>query len=172
MLTMIAESIVLLVLPALFVAAAACDMASFTIPNRIQIGLILAFALFAAATGMNFHLLGNHALAGGIGLLAGFSLFAFGYVGGGDAKLFAAAGLWFGMGDLLPYTLIASVLGGALTLGLLAARQVPLPQLLARQGWILRLHDQDSGIPYGIALAAGALSLLPYSEIFRLGLSG
>jgi prepilin peptidase CpaA len=37
-----------------------------------------------------------------------------------------------------------------------------------RQAWIVTLHDARSGIPYGVALAAGAFILLPSTEIFRL----
>jgi prepilin peptidase CpaA len=32
---------------------------------------------------------------------------------------------------------------------------------MARQKWILRLHESDGGIPYGIALAAAALIIYP-----------
>jgi prepilin peptidase CpaA len=46
-------------------------------------------------------------------------------------------------------------------------RQWPLPALLARQSWVLRLHDEHAGIPYGVALAAGAFLILPSTEIFR-----
>ena len=80
-----------------------------------------------------------------------------GWVGGGDAKVAAAAALWFGFGHLLNYLLYASLFGGALTLLLLQFRQWPLPYALAGQAWLLRLHAKDSGIPYGIALAIGAL---------------
>jgi prepilin peptidase CpaA len=41
------------------------------------------------------------------------------------------------------------------------SRNVPLPPLLHRQAWAVRLHDKDSGIPYGIALAAAALTVYP-----------
>jgi len=63
---------------------------------------------------------------------------------------------------------LASVFGGLLALGLLLLRQWPLPLFLARQGWIANLHDRQAGIPYGVALAAGAFILLPSTEIFRL----
>jgi prepilin peptidase CpaA len=76
--------------------------------------------------------------------------------------------LWLGFHDLAPYALVASLFGGGLTLGLLLLRQCPLPDMLARQAWIARLHDARSGIPYGVALAAGAFALLPSTEIFRL----
>jgi prepilin peptidase CpaA len=103
-----------------------------------------------------------------VGLFIGFALFALGWIGGGDAKLFAAVCLWLGFHDLAPYALLASVFGGVLTLGLVLLRQWPLPGALARQGWIVKLHDARSGIPYGVALACGAFALLPSTEIFRL----
>ena len=53
------------------------------------------------------------------------------------------------------------LLGGALTLLLLSFRTLPLPQYLAAQGWVQRLHDKKSGVPYGIALAAAALLVYP-----------
>jgi len=40
--------------------------------------------------------------------------------------------------------------------------------MLARYGWIVRLHDARSGIPYGVALAASVFFLLPSTEIFRV----
>ena len=82
-------------------------------------------------------------------------------VGGGDAKLAAAAALWLGFDHLLPYLLLASLLGGALSVGLIWFRMTPLPQWLARQAWVERLHGKDGGIPYGIALAAAALAVYP-----------
>jgi prepilin peptidase CpaA len=170
--SMFAEFLVLLLIPGLLVAAACWDVASFTIPNTIQLGLLAAFAVAALTIGMTPDLLGAHLLAGFIGLIAGFTLFALGYVGGGDAKLFACVALAFGLHDLLDYAVVASVFGGALTLSLLAARKVPLPRTLAAQGWILRLHDEHEGIPYGVALSMGALVLLPHTEFFRLATSG
>jgi prepilin peptidase CpaA len=165
---MIAEALVVVALPLLLVAAAGWDLASFTIPNFLSAGLLAAFALFAFAAGLTFTVIGWHVLAGLLGLFIGFTLFALGYIGGGDAKLFAALALWLGFADLMPYALLASVFGGVLTLGIMLLRQCPLPGALARQAWIVTLHDARSGIPYGVALAAGAFILLPSTEIFRL----
>jgi prepilin peptidase CpaA len=164
---MIAQVLVLIVLPLLLATAAGWDLASFTIPNFLSAALILLFALFALAAHLNMHAAALHLAAGALGLLIGFTLFALGYIGGGDAKLFAAIVLWLGFADFLPYALIASVFGGLLTFALLIARKMPLPAFL-RQDWILRLHAQSAGIPYGVALAAGAFALLPQTEIFRL----
>jgi prepilin peptidase CpaA len=169
---MIAQALLLFVLPALLLAAAVWDIASFTIPNFLQMSLLAAFALLMIVHPLGAGDFGMHLLAGFIGLVAGFTLFALGYIGGGDAKLFACIALWFGIDDLLAFTLIASVFGGALTLGLLAMRNWPLPAPLASQSWLLRLHDDREGIPYGAALAAGAFFILSQAEIFRAALAG
>jgi len=165
---MLAEILVIAFVPALLAAAGIWDLASFTIPNFLSLALIGLFAVFAPAAGLSLPAVGLHLLAGFTGLALGFGMFAMGWIGGGDAKLFAAMALWLGFSDLLPYALLASVFGGFLTLGLLAMRQWPLPAPLARQAWLLRLHDEHAGIPYGVALAAGAFLLLPQTEIFRL----
>jgi prepilin peptidase CpaA len=161
--------LVFAVLPALLIAAAGWDLASYTIPNFLQAALLLAFAFFAFFAGMSAGSLGLHLVAGVLGLAIGFLFFALGYVGGGDAKLFASAALWFGLRDLPDFALYASIFGGFLTLGLLSFRKIPLPALLGRQGWLMRLHDERAGIPYGAALAAGAFAILPYTDVFRMG---
>ena len=74
----------------------------------------------------------------------------------------------FGSHDAAQYGLLASVFGGVLTFCLLAMRGVPLPQFLTTMPWLLRLHDGREGVPYGVALAAAAIVLLPHAEIFRL----
>jgi prepilin peptidase CpaA len=164
---MIAELLVLFALPMLLIVAAAFDLASFTIPNFITLALWAAFLVFIPVVGLSLGLAGWHLLAGLLGLAIGFVLFAFGWIGGGDAKLFAGVALWLGLKDLMPYALISSVCGGALTIAVLLLRQHPLPAMLARHSWIVRLHDARSGIPYGVALAAAAFFLLPSTEIFR-----
>ena len=169
---MIPEFVVLVLVPAVLIAAAGWDIASFTIPNFLQAVLLAGFAIFAVFTRMPMATLGWHLAAALIGLCVGFLLFARGLVGGGDAKLFACVALWFGFPDILSYAVIASVFGGVLTLLLLVFRRLPLPQLLARQAWLSRLHDHKSGVPYGVALASGAFAVLPYTDVFRAGLAG
>ena len=169
---MIAETLAVFVLPALLAAAAGWDFASYTIPNFLSVMIVGAFAAFALATGMPAGAAGLHALAGVLALAVGFTLFALGYVGGGDAKLFGAIVLWLGFRNLLDFAFLVSILGGALALLLLSLRRWPLPAALMGQSWLVRLHDSRSGIPYGIALAAGALILLPHTDIFRLAVTG
>lgn len=160
--------LVMIVFPGLLALAAGWDLASYTIPNRISLALIVSFLAFVALAGMPLPSLGSHLAAGAVALACAFGLFAAGYIGGGDAKLFAATALWFGFTDLLSYTLVAALFGGVLALSVLAARRVPLPSALHNQAWLMRLYDGRKGIPYGVALTAGALYLLPQAEIFRL----
>lgn len=165
---MVAQALVLFVVPALLALAAGWDLASYTIPNAFSLVLIAAFVLFALLAGMSPAQAGWHGLAGAIGLGVGFALFALGHVGGGDAKLFAAIALWLGFDNLIEFALIASLFGGALALALISLRRLPLPAALAGRSWLARLHERRAGIPYGVALAAGALVVLPHTEIFRL----
>jgi prepilin peptidase CpaA len=165
---MAAELLVFFVLPALLAIAAAWDVASFTIPNVIPVMILVTFVAFIFAAGLSPADTGSHVLAGFLGLLVGFALFAAGLIGGGDAKLFATVLVWLGFHDVLEYAVIASLFGGALSLVLISLRAVPLPALLTRQPWIARLHDQKAGIPYGVALAFGAFAVLPYTEVFHV----
>ena len=169
---MFAQFLLLMLLPALLAAAAAWDLASFTIPNSLTVAIAALFLPFALVLGMPLGMLGQHLLAGLIALIIGFTMFARNFIGGGDGKLYAGIGLWLGLHDLVAYTLIATILGGLLTLALLGLRQLPLPAGLARQSWLLKLHDTRSGVPYGVALAAGVFMILPQAEILRLAAAG
>ena len=165
---MVAEVLVLGVLPLLLVVGACWDVATFKIPNAVSLALLTAFALYVLAAHMSLGVLGIHLLVGTIGLTIGFFLFALGYIGGGDAKFLASILLWIGGGpDAIDYALIAAIVGGALTIALVSLRSLPLPAMFMSYAWISRLHDSKSGVPYGLALGAGALLVLPYTEIFH-----
>jgi prepilin peptidase CpaA len=154
----------LLLFPALMAFAAASDLFTMTISNRVSLALAAGFLVLAVLGGMGLHDILSHVGAGLIVLAAAFACFAMGWVGGGDAKVAAGAALWFGFGHLLNYLVYASLFGGLLTLLLLQFRQWPLPYAVTGQAWLLKLHAKESGIPYGIALAIGALMIYPQTE--------
>src|ERR1700761_8957497 len=154
----------LLFFPALMAFAAASDLFTMTISNRVSLALAAGFLVLAFVSGMSVPDILMHLAAGATVLVVAFACFAFGWVGGGDAKVAAGAALWLGFAHLLNYLLYASLFGGALTLGLLQFRQWPLPYALAGQPWLLKLHAKETGIPYGIALAVGALMIYPETE--------
>ena len=158
----------LLLFPALMAFAAASDLFTMTISNRVSLALAAGFLVLAVASGMAVPDILMHLAAGATVLVAAFVCFAFGWIGGGDAKVAAGAALWFGFAHLLNYLVYASLFGGVLTLLLLQFRQWPLPYALAGQSWLLKLHAKESGIPYGIALAVGALMIYPETEWIKV----
>jgi prepilin peptidase CpaA len=164
---MMLEILVLGLFPAAMAFAAASDLVSMTISNRVSVALIIGFFLVAWLTGMGWADVGRHLLAGAVVLVVTFAFFSRGWIGGGDAKLAAATALWLGFSHLMEYLLIASIAGGILTLLLLQLRTLPMPQVLAKQKWIARLHNFETGIPYGIALAIAGLMVYPETAYMR-----
>jgi prepilin peptidase CpaA len=153
--------------PVLLVAAAVSDLITMTIPNRIPLLIVAAFAPAAFAAGFDLHLVGWHLLVSVLVLIVCFGMFALNWIGGGDAKLAAAIALWIGPSfSLLEWTLLFAIYGGVLTVLLLVVRRFALPPSLLRYEWIDRLHAPSSGIPYGIALSGAALTVYPATYIF------
>lgn len=159
---------IFLLFPAGMAFAAASDLITMTIPNRLILGLLAAFVVAAPILGMDLTTFGLHLAAGGAVLAIAFICFAFGWVGGGDAKLAAVAALWIGLEGAVPFVVYASIFGGVLTLGLLTFRSRLLPAFALRQAWVQRLHDPKVGVPYGIALAAAALLVYPQTAWMQL----
>ena len=157
----VTDVIRLVLFPALMAFAASSDLLTMTISNRLSLALAGGFFVLTLFTGMSLHAFGMHLAAAAVVLVTAFVFFSRGWIGGGDAKLAAATALWFGFDYLLDYLIYASLFGGALTLAIIQFRKLPLPAALARQGWIVRLHDTEGGVPYGIALAAAALAVYP-----------
>jgi len=168
---MMTDAIRLVLFPAVMAFSAFSDLFTMTISNRVSLLLIAGFAVMAALIGMSGTEVLSHIGAGFVVLAVTFTLFACGWIGGGDAKLAAATALWLGFDPLMNYLLYASLLGGVLTLMILRFRTLPLPARLAGQEWVTRLHRADTGVPYGIALAASALAVYPQTIWMRpLGL--
>ncbi len=156
----------LLMFPAAMAFAGAMDLFTMTIPNRVSLALIAGFAVAAAFAGAPPAMIFNHVAAGALFLGLGIFMFSMRWLGGGDAKLLAAAALWLGFESLFPYLTLVTILGGALAVALLSFRSVAPPVWLMGQEWALRLHDRHGGIPYGIALAGAALWIYPSTHWF------
>jgi prepilin peptidase CpaA len=155
------DTIRLLLFPALMAFAASSDLFTMTISNKVSLALAAGFLVMSLAVGMGPAEIGMHVAAAAVVLVVAFAFFTQGWVGGGDAKLAAAASLWFGFDHLLQYLLDAALLGGVLTFALINFRLLPLPPYIERFAWVARLHEKKGGIPYGIALAAAALIVYP-----------
>jgi prepilin peptidase CpaA len=165
------ELAVLTVLPGAVAFAAAMDLLTLRIPNLLSALMVLAFFPLALLAGMNAADMAGHVGTGLLMLAVGILLFIPGWFGGGDAKLMAAVGLWIGPENLLLYLIWVALAGGVLAAVFFAVRAVPLPRLLTNEPWAVRLHRRDGGIPYGLALAAGALLVYPQTAWFT-GLAG
>ena len=112
-----------------------------------------AAALAAVVAGPKLELWENLAVFAAL-LAVGTALFAKGILGGGDVKVVAAASLWFsiaGAGQMLFATVLS---GGVLALLVLAARLVKWGEAAQRR---LPFLARGAGVPYGIAIAAGAI---------------
>jgi prepilin peptidase CpaA len=140
--------------------AAATDLLTMRISNRVSLGLCLAFLVIAPIAGMSGQQMLMHLGVGAAMLGFGMVLFALRLFGGGDTKLFAAAALWVGYDQLAPFVAYVTIFGGALAILLLAYRSIPVGAF-PLPGWAARLHHRGEGMPYGVAIAAGALMIFP-----------
>lgn len=157
---------VLLLFPAAMAFAGAMDFLTMTIPNKISLALIAGFCVAAPLAGFSVHDTLMHIGAGALILAIGIAMFSMRLLGGGDAKLLAAASLWIGFPQLLPFFLCVTVFGGILALVMLLFRRVPAAVLPGHE-WAARLHKNDSGMPYGLAIAGGGMWIYPSTQIFK-----
>jgi prepilin peptidase CpaA len=157
----------LAIFPVLVVIGGLRDLTTFIIPNWISAVLALAFLPAALACGLSPAELGLHLGIGSAGFVVGVAMFALGWIGGGDAKLFAASSLWFGWPAAGVFVLATSMAGGALAVFLLAMRTdwVRAHTPLSVPPWTHRLMESGGPAPYGVAIACGALFAFPSSSI-------
>lgn len=150
-------------LPLVMIVAGCWDVLTLRIPNSLNLILIGSFFPVAVAAGLPVWMIGQH-IATFVSLLClGFVMFSFRLFGGGDAKLMASAGLWLGFPSCLDFMMFTALAGGVLAL---AARFIFLGATEVQVN-----HDRFSHlvpkskpqVPYGFALAAGAILALPSS---------
>jgi prepilin peptidase CpaA len=158
----------LLVLLAMLAVAVVTDLRERRIPNIVTIPGLLAGLVIGAF------------IEGGIpapALLGAFLAFvvtipfhALGGLGAGDVKLFTAVGAFVGPGGLLPVLLYGGLAGGVLAIANATRRGAILGLLVNTKNLILHgitggkaghpidLKESEAhSVPYGVAIAAGAL---------------
>jgi prepilin peptidase CpaA len=161
------NTVALYFFPLALAIAAFSDLLTMRISNRLVLVLTVGFFIVAMAVNLPLQQFAMHVLCALVVLVVAFGLFALRWIGGGDAKLAAATTLWLGFGTTLPYLAYTALLGGVLTLFILILRGIPLNPLLARVGWLSRLHNKRSGVPYGIAMAVAGILVYSNSAIFE-----
>ena len=152
------SSLLYFIFPALMAFAASYDCLSLRISNTLCLTIAGAFFPAAILIGLPAGEILAHLGCAGAMLSLGFALFAMGWVGGGDAKLFGAAALWFGWERIASFGIAVTIAGGLLALAVLLLRALsehplfPFGRMPARPE-----------LPYAVALAAGALIVYPQS---------
>lgn len=154
------EIIALAAFAGLVVFAACSDIARLIIPNWVSIALTAIFPLAALIAGAPITEIGLHLLFGAGVLAAGFVLFQFNVIGGGDAKLLAAVAVWTGVNAVVPFIFWTALAGGVMALALLTARQ--LMPVGTYPAFVDHLLKKQNGIPYGVAIMVGALMAIPF----------
>lgn len=135
-------------LAALFGLLAWCaveDIRTRTIPHAAIAAIVLVYVVYALAGHADWV---SGLIAAGILLVAGFALFYFHIMGGGDAKLIAAMGLWTGLSHIVPFILHTAIAGGAVTLVVLVIHRFKV----RNSGSVV--HSAPT-VPYGVAIALG-----------------
>ena len=157
------------ILPTLMIVAALSDVASLRIPNWLTALTAVLFFPMAFTSGMPLQEFGWHVCAG-VGLFfLGFAMFQAGLFGGGDAKLMAAAGLWFGTSQTMPFLVFTVLAGGAMALGyglwsvlvMMVDFHVSENADGTPRGFVSTLKQITPKLPYGFALAVGAILAFP-----------
>jgi prepilin peptidase CpaA len=140
----------LVVLGCAMLAAAIEDGWRFRISNLTVLVVIAAAVAAALIAGPSWRLWQNFAVFAAM-LVLGTLAFSGGWLGGGDVKLFAAAGLWFDLNSALPFVVMVLLSGGLLAIGYLVSR---LFRRAPERG------KKERRVPYGIAIALGAAAMI------------
>lgn len=163
---MIMSFIIFAVFTLTMLTAAIKDASTMTIPNWVSLVLLVAFAVCMPFVWQGLPNFGQH-IGSGLGMFAlGFAMFAFGWLGGGDAKLMAATSFWWTFSDLVLYVVYTTFAGGVLALFIMVGRRY-IPVRVMTAPWMHTMFRDQKKMPYGLALAFGALATLPQSDIFK-----
>jgi prepilin peptidase CpaA len=140
--------LLLAVLATLLVVAAVVDVRTFTISNKLNLAVALLAPVYWLTVPLSLWPEVPIQIAGAVVvfLLLAAAFYA-GMMGGGDVKLAAALALWFPPGLTVKFLVFMSLAGGLLTLGLLVWHRA-------------KRREGRPEIPYGVAIAIGALAVL------------
>ncbi len=164
---MILPFLIMIIFAAAMLTTVYKDATTMTIPNWTSLLVLGSFFIAIPFVWQGWANFGEHIASGMLMFAIGFAMFAFGWLGGGDAKLMAATSFWWTFPDLLIYTVYTTLAGGSLALFILFGRQF-IPAKVLTHPWMYRMIKDDKHMPYGLALAFGAFATLPQSQIFKL----
>lgn len=145
------------------IAAGIADFKSMNIPNSYSLGIIVAFFpayLLDTFTGNGVEFFApwtSHLIAVALVFGVTFVLFSVKMIGAGDSKLASAVALWTGLMGLAPFLFYMALIGALLGLGTKLLNKKKLFQNPAEGSWIAKSQNGNGGVPYGIAIAIGAI---------------
>jgi prepilin peptidase CpaA len=143
----------------LFAAAAYGDVRARQIPNALPLAIAGLGLLRLVLAGDPAAALWTLAAAGAV-FAASFLQWWRGLLGGGDAKLLAAASLLVGSGGLFGFLIMMSLCGAIIALAVLAASRFGGPPgLLLPFPGVVETPARPS-VPYGVAIAAAGAIVL------------
>lgn len=168
----------LAVIAALGLLAYSCvtDFFTMTIPNWVSVGILTAFAVAFTVAGLvgipAFYGWKAHGAALVLMFVVTFIMFICRVWGAGDSKLASAVALWIGLKGFLTFLVVMSFTGVGLVALYYIFRKSKLNfTALGEQSWPMRIRAGEKTIPYGIAIAFGALWVfltLGYLDLYNL----
>ena len=148
---------------ALCIYAALIDIETLTIPNWLNGWLAFLFIPAAIVAAPGWGVAGEHLIIGAIAFTGSVALFFLGVYGGGDAKFIPAVMLWLGPAGAMPFLVATAIAGGILTIVIVALRTL-MPAGVS-PGFGVATFEDRKGVPYGVAIAAGAFRAAPASPL-------
>jgi prepilin peptidase CpaA len=137
--------------------AAIVDVQTFTISNRLNVGIALLAPVYWWSIALP--LWPDAAIQVGVAVAVFLVLaltFMIGMMGGGDVKLAAALALWFSPMSTVKFLVIMSIAGGLLTIVVMIVHRW-------KPGWQVDENGETRKrpkVPYGVAIAVGGLWIL------------
>lgn len=138
-----------LVLGCIVLIGAISDVRSRRLPNLLALataGIGLTLGYQSLPEGVAWW---SPALHGLVALIGGMILFRFRWIGGGDAKYYAALACWLPLGQAIMLISTVTLLGLALLIVWFTARRIS-----GKAG----MGKEAAALPYGVAIGAGALA--------------
>ncbi len=149
------------VFPLLIIAAGINDYFTFKIPNWLNALIALSVIPFALFFPMPGEVFAWHVVAGIVAMIAAFTVYAMGLIGGGDAKMIGACALWVGWEALMSFMIVTVIAGGVLALAMTVWGYLSTKQEADVGEWAKNLFSKKPDLPYGIAIAAGGIIVFP-----------
>lgn len=135
------------------VCAAISDARSLRISNIFPIILLILFFTLTVWSG-SFADLWRHGVSFLIAISVGALLFSLSFLGGGDAKLFAATALWVTPSQLPAMALFVAIAGALLTILIFLSKMFS-SKSSSDAKWAM--FARKPVIPYGVAIAVGSI---------------